>query len=145
MDLRPSARFSVEMHKFLRFLAEYLAALAFLCCHNMFDSYITCLTLSLCTSIQINFFLLLSRTVFISAALKSILNQSRCSLEPKNFLRALRPLNPPLGSQETPSSPSYVKARYAHFSANYIIFHQLIFAYRYPIEENQQRVISFFF
>ena len=37
---------AVEMCKFLRFLAEYLTALAFLCCHYIFDSYITCLTLS---------------------------------------------------------------------------------------------------
>ena len=47
LDLRSSAEFSGKMHKFLRPLVEYLAALPFLCCHYIFDSYITCcLTLS---------------------------------------------------------------------------------------------------
>ena len=46
LDPRPSAEFSGKMRKFLRFLAEYLAASAFLCFHYIFDSYITCLTLS---------------------------------------------------------------------------------------------------
>ena len=32
LDLRPSAEFSCKMHKLLRSLAEYLVALAFLCC-----------------------------------------------------------------------------------------------------------------
>ena len=41
---------SSKMHKFLKFLAEYLAVLVFLCCHYMFDSYITCLTLSFNTA-----------------------------------------------------------------------------------------------
>ena len=46
LDLRTSAEFTGKMHRFLRSLAEYLAALAFLCSHCMFDSYITCLTIS---------------------------------------------------------------------------------------------------
>ena len=45
-DPRPSAEFSVKIHKFLRSLVEYLAALTFSCCHYIFGSYITCLTLS---------------------------------------------------------------------------------------------------
>ena len=45
----PSTEFSGRMPKFLRSLAEYIATLAFLCCHYMFDSYITSLTLSLNT------------------------------------------------------------------------------------------------
>ena len=45
-DPRSSAEFSSKTHKFLRSLAEYLAALAFLCFHYIFDSYTTCLTLS---------------------------------------------------------------------------------------------------
>ena len=39
--------------RFLRFLADFFSALAFLCCHYTFDSYVTCLTLSL--NIYINF------------------------------------------------------------------------------------------
>ena len=46
---RPSAEFSSKMRKFLRSQAEYLAALAFLCCH-MFDSSATSLTLSFNTA-----------------------------------------------------------------------------------------------
>ena len=55
-------------------------------------------------------------TVIILAALKSILNQSRCSLEPKNFLRVLCPLKPLLhwGLR----TPSPTETRYAHFCAN---------------------------
>ena len=44
LDARSSAKFSSKTLKFLRSVAEYLAALAFLCCHYIFDSYITCLT-----------------------------------------------------------------------------------------------------
>ena len=43
LDTRPSAEFSGKIHKILRSLAEYLAALGFLCCHYIFDSYITIL------------------------------------------------------------------------------------------------------
>ena len=46
LDRRPSTEFSGKLRKFLRSLAEYLAALAFLCFHYVFDLYITCLTLS---------------------------------------------------------------------------------------------------
>ena len=45
LDPAPSAELSSKMHKFLRSSAQYLTALAFLCCHYIFDSYITCLTL----------------------------------------------------------------------------------------------------
>ena len=45
--------------RFLRSLADFLSALAFLCCHYIFDSYVTCLTLSfntvMCSFIHINF------------------------------------------------------------------------------------------
>ena len=41
-----SAEFSSKMHKFLRSLADFLSALASLCCHYIFDLYFTCLTLS---------------------------------------------------------------------------------------------------
>ena len=41
-----AAKFSGKMHKLLRSLVEYLATLVFLCCHYIFDSYVTCLTLS---------------------------------------------------------------------------------------------------
>ena len=43
---RASAEFSEKMRKFLRSLAEYLTALAFLCCHYIFDSHMACLTLT---------------------------------------------------------------------------------------------------
>ena len=43
---RYSAEFSGNMGKYLRSLTECLVVLAFLCCHYIFDSYITCLTLS---------------------------------------------------------------------------------------------------
>ena len=107
----PSTEFSGRMPKFLRSLAEYLATLTFLCCHYMFDSYITSLTLSLNT-IYVSFhshfffFLFVPWTVIILVALKSILDQSRCSLEPKNFLRVLCPLKPLLhwGLRTPPNS-----------------------------------------
>ena len=43
---RSSTEFSGNMRKYLRSLTECLVVLAFLCCHYIFDSYITCLTLS---------------------------------------------------------------------------------------------------
>ena len=46
------------------------------------------------------FIVLSSLTTF-----KSILSQSRCSLEPKNFLRGLHPLNPLLRGSEHPPEP----------------------------------------
>ena len=42
LDPRPSDEFSGKMRKFLRSLVEYLVALAFLCCHCIFDRYIAC-------------------------------------------------------------------------------------------------------
>ena len=45
LDLRPTAKFSGKIRKFLRPRAEYLAALVLLCCHYK-DTYITCLTVS---------------------------------------------------------------------------------------------------
>ena len=124
LDSSPSTEFSGRMPKFLRYLAEYLATLTFLCCHYMFDSYITSLTFCLNT-IYVYFhstflfllvFFFVPWTVIILAALKSILNQSRCSLEPKNFLRVLCPLKPLLhwGLR----TPSPTETRYAHFCAN---------------------------
>ena len=43
---RPSAEFLGKIHKFLRSLADLLSVLAFFGCHYIFDSYVTCLTLS---------------------------------------------------------------------------------------------------
>ena len=73
--------------RILRSLADFISALAFLYCHYIFDSYVTCLTISL--NIYINFWCVysLEQSLFI-------LSQSRCSLELKNFLRGLHPLNP---------------------------------------------------
>ena len=49
--------------------------------------WLLALTLYLGTSIHINLQFFKSWTVIISATFKSILSQSRCSLEPKIFLR----------------------------------------------------------
>ena len=70
---------------------------------------------------------------------KSILSQSRCSLEPKNFLRAFLPLKTLLGFWNTPRSPSSLDARYAHFSADYMHSwdHVWYLHVGHLIEENQ--------
>ena len=44
--------------------------------------------------------------VIISASFKSILSQSRCSLEPKNFLKEFCPLKPLMRGSEDPQTPS---------------------------------------
>ena len=49
LDLRPCAEFSGKMYKFLRSLADFPLALVFFC-YFIFDSYITCLTLSFHTA-----------------------------------------------------------------------------------------------
>ena len=52
-----------------------------------------------------------------------ILSQSRCSLEPKNFLMGASPLKPPLRGSEhprLPQPPSSVDSHYACFSADYV-------------------------
>ena len=43
---KPYDEFPSKMCKILRFLANFLSALALLCCHYIFDSYVTCLALS---------------------------------------------------------------------------------------------------
>ena len=111
------------MHKFLSSLAEYPVALAFLCCLSLthiLPAWLLPLTLYMSPFIYISFLCLLFWTVILSAASKSILSQSRCSLEPKNFLRVLHPLKPLLGSHSTPRSPSSVDAHIAQFSVDYI-------------------------
>ena len=59
MSPGPEALCWISLMRFVRFLADFLLALAFLCCHYIFDSYVTFLTLSfntiLCNSIHINF------------------------------------------------------------------------------------------
>ena len=50
-----SAEFSGKMHKLLRSLADFLLVLAFLCCHHIFDSYVTCLALSINTAVYVYF------------------------------------------------------------------------------------------
>ena len=78
-----SAEFSSRMCKLLRSLAY------------MFDSYITCLTLSLNTVyVYFHSLLLQSWIVITLAFLKSILSLSRSSLEHKKILRVLCPLKP---------------------------------------------------
>ena len=55
-----------------------------------------------------------------SIILKFILNQSRCSLEPKNYLRVLHPLKPHRGLRTPLNPPSSFDASYAHFTTDYI-------------------------
>ena len=92
--------------------------------HYIFDLYITCLTLSFNTIYVLQFTLvflyLWSWTVNISAAFKSILSQSRCSLELKIFVRVLHLLKPLMVSQNTARSFSFVNACFTHFSTEYI-------------------------
>ena len=76
------------------------------------------------------YFLLWSWTVTISATLKSTLNQSRCYLEPKNFLRVHCLL---LGSQNSPRPPDPLML--ATLTFPWIIFTPRImsdFAYKAP-------------
>ena len=56
----------------------------------MLPVWLFVLTLYMSTSIHINFWCEYSWTVLISGAFKSMLSQSRCPLEPNNFLRGLR-------------------------------------------------------
>ena len=62
LDLRPSVEFSDKICRFLRSLADFLLALAFLCCHciecltHMLPVLLLALTLYMCTSIYINLF-----------------------------------------------------------------------------------------
>ena len=90
---------SGKTRKFLRHQAEYLPAFAILFCHCI-DPNIICFTVSFNTLyahvhqhqfvVYLEFF-----TVIILAAFKSILNQSRYSLEPESFyLRAPYPKTP---------------------------------------------------
>ena len=98
----------------------------------------------MCTSICI-IFLLKSWTVIVLATLKSVLRQSYCSLELKNFLRVLHPLKFLLWSQNTTRAPSSIEACYAHFSTNHIHSkdHVWYLHIGHPIEENQQSVTIF--
>ena len=114
MDPRPSTEFYSKMHKSLRSLAEYLVDLTYLCCHYMFESYITCLTLSFNT-VHVPSFTL----IFLLWSWKVIISAARCSLEPRLFPMKLCPLKALLGFQNTPRPPSFVDTCYTHFSADY--------------------------
>ena len=100
------------MRKLLRSLAAFLPALAFFFCHYIFESYVTCLTLSfntiyICTSFTLILcaFIVLKSNYFI-VAFKSILSQSRCSLEPKAPAEHIR-------------EPSTIDICYTCFSTDY--------------------------
>ena len=80
-----------------------------LCYQYMFDSYVTCLTVSFDTICVLSFTLIfcafmVSNSNYFGTS-KSILSQSRCSLEPKDFLRGLYPVICPLRSSKYPSDP----------------------------------------
>ena len=119
LELRPSAEFSSKISTFSRSLADFLSVLAFLLCYFIFDSYVTSLTLT----IHIIFcaFIVLNSSYF--GHIQIILSQSRCSLEPKNFLMGASPLKPPLRGSEQPcppQPPSSIDSHYACFSADYV-------------------------
>ena len=97
----PSAEFLGKMHQFIRSLAESLVALAFFCCHYIFDLCISSLTLS--------FIVLINMVLIILAAFKSILSQSRCSFERNTFFTVPCSLKPLLGSQNNPLGGSSQK------------------------------------
>ena len=109
-----------------------------ICFTYIWCAWLLTLTLYIFNSIHFNLFLL----QYLWTTLKSILCQSRCSLEPKIFLRVLCPLNPLLGSQNTPRPPSSVGARYAHFSTDYIHswYHGWYLHMEQKIGENQKQV-----
>ena len=94
-------------------------------CHYIFDSYVTCLTLSFNT-VYVPFHLheflvhLKSRTVIIVVAFNSVLSQTRCSLEPRKCFRGWSALNLLLRGSEYPETPSFVDACYTCFSADYV-------------------------
>ena len=71
----------------------------------------------MCTSIRILFAFVFS---IIWAAFESIISQSRCSLEPKSFLRGLCFLKSLLRvSEHLPArAPNFVDTRYACFSSD---------------------------
>ena len=75
--------------RFLRSQADFLSALAFLCCY-IFDlygiSWLLALTLNMHTSMLIFGVYIVLSSPYIGP-FKSIFSQSRCSLEPNNFLR----------------------------------------------------------
>ena len=117
---------SGNKYKFSKSLAEYLVAVAFLCCHYV-NSYITCLTVSFDTVyafIDIHFLCFFSFKLIILVAFKSVSSQSRCSLEPEHFLRGagpLPPLNPYwMGLRPPPTPSSSVNTCYICFSADYV-------------------------
>ena len=109
--MRSSAKIFNKIWKFLKSLADFLSALAFLCCHYIFNSYVTCLILSFSILYVYfhshKFFVhLQSPRVFVLATFKSILSQSRCSLEPKNVA--------------PPDPQGSIDAHYACFSTDYV-------------------------
>ena len=60
--------------------------------------------------------------MFISTAFKSILSQSRCSLEPTNFPRGTAPPKSPAEGLRTPSSDNATSVNACHtcFSTDYV-------------------------
>ena len=90
----PSAEFLGKVHKFIRSLAEYLVALAFFCCHYIFDLCISSLSLS--------FIVLINMVLIVLATFKSFVSQSILSLERNTFFTVPCSLKPLLGSQNNP-------------------------------------------
>ena len=52
--------------RFLISLADFLSALAFLCCHYIFDSYVICLTLSFNTVCVLSFILIFGAYIVLN-------------------------------------------------------------------------------
>ena len=96
LDLRPSTEFCGKIHKFLKSFADFRSALVFFVVTTcLLFAWLLALTFS--TSISHNFFVFIVLNSNYSATFKS-----RCSLEPKNFLRGLHSLKPSLRSSECP-------------------------------------------
>ena len=67
-------------------------------------AWVIALTLHICTSIYISFFVFIVLNSNYFSCFQTYFKPISCVLEPKNFLRALRPLEPLLRSQNIPPS-----------------------------------------
>ena len=73
---------------------------------HVLPAWLLALTLCMYASIHIRFFLCLVLNSNNFGRFQIYFKPIRCSLETKHFLRVLRPLKPPLGSQNTPEPPA---------------------------------------
>ena len=114
-DPRPSAEFSSKMHKFLRSLAEYFAALTSLCFYvviifltHILTPSLLALPLYMCISIDLNFFVFIVLNSDNFGRIQIYFMPKYFLFWASNFYRVLRPLKPLLGPQNNPGPPSSV-------------------------------------